>query len=500
MIAIYSRQSVDKKESISIETQINFCKKTIEDGEPFKVYTDKGYSGSNTHRPAFEKMINDFESGLYTKLVVYKVDRISRSILDFADIIGVLERAKVKFASATETFDTSTPIGRAMLHIIMVFAQLERETIQTRITDNYYARAKKGYYMGGPPAYGFKKVATNVDGHKTSMYAPDENQLPNVIKMFELYLSNRSLGDVSKYLNQQGITAAKGGNWDSSKISKLLNNPAYVKADADVYTYYASKGVKIENDISEFIGEKGCYLYGKRDSNQRKYTNLENHTLSIALHDGVIDSFLWLRCQDKLNSNVQIGNSGQGKYSWLSGIIKCGYCGYSLVVVTAAKVKYNKFYCSGHRSYNICDDYGKGQDIIDIEEVVRSQIFERINEMSNTIYSFENTDTMLINSIKLKLIAIEKQIDHIVDQICNGGEALTKLLNSKAEILVLEKNELQKDLEKETSAARTAYYDDIRKCIDNWDLSTLEQKKIVARDMIKEVAVKNDMIDIEWKV
>lgn len=498
MINIYARQSVDKKESISIETQINFCKKIIEDGEPYKVYIDKGYSGSNTHRPGFEKMINDFESGLCTKLIVYKVDRISRSILDFADIVGILDKYKVKFASATETFDTSTPIGRAMLHIIMVFAQLERETIQNRITDNYYARAKKGYYMGGPAPYGFKKVAAVADGHKTSMYAPDEIQLPNLLKMFELYLSNMSLGDISRYLNENGIPAAKGGNWESSKISRLLNNPAYVKADADVYTYYASRGVKIENDISEFTGVRGCYLYGKRDRNARKYTNVEDHVLSLALHEGVLESSPWLRCQDKLNSNVQIGNSGQGKYSWLSGIIKCGYCGYSLVVVRSKD--YKKFYCSGHRSYHLCNEFGEGKNVEDIEEVVRSQIFERIEAMSSTICSFEEADTILINSIKLKLISVENQIEHIINQICNAGEALTRLLNSKAEALITEKESLQKELEKETSAVRTAYYDDIKKCIDNWDGNSIEQKKIVARDMIKQVTVKNKNIDIDWKV
>ncbi|WP_027399261.1 recombinase family protein [Anaerovorax odorimutans] len=499
MIAIYSRQSVDKKDSISIDTQINFCIKTIEDGEAYKIYTDKGYSGGNTHRPAFEKMIKDFESGIYTKLVVYKVDRISRSILDFADIIGTLEKFKVKFASATETFDTSTPIGRAMLHIIMVFAQLERETIQTRITHNYYARAKKGYYMGGPPPYGFKKIYVSVEGHKTSMYSPDEVQLPNLLKMYDLYLSNMSLGDIAKSFNDQGIKTGKGGNWESSKISRILNNPSYVKADAEVYTYYNNKGVKIENGISEFVGQKGCFLYGKRKRSERKYTRLDDHVLSIALHDGVIDSNSWLRCQEKLNSNVQIGNAGKGKHSWLSGIIKCGYCGYSLVVVVTKK-KYKKFYCSGHRSYNACNDFLEGKNVEEIEEAVRSQIFDRINEMNNTKYSLENTDTALINNIKLKIIAVEKQIEHIVTQICNGGETLTRLLNDKAENLMEEKELLEKELQKEMVDARTGYYDDIRKCIDNWDKSSMEQKKAVARDMIKQITVKNETISIEWKV
>ena len=84
------------------------------------------------------------KSGRIEKVVVYRLDRISRSILDFADFINILESNRISFVSATEKFDTSTPMGRAMLYIIVVFAQLERETIAERVRDNYYARVKKG--------------------------------------------------------------------------------------------------------------------------------------------------------------------------------------------------------------------------------------------------------------------------------------------------------------------------------------------------------------------
>lgn len=498
MIAIYARQSVDKKDSISIETQINFCIRNIDSNDSYKVYIDKGYSGGNINRPDFERMVGDFENGVYTKLIVYKVDRISRSILDFADIMEILDRYKVRFASATETFDTSTPIGRAMLNIIMVFAQLERETIQSRITDNYYSRLKKGYYHGGPPPYGFKKIRTRIEEHRTSMYAPDDETLPHLLKMYELYLENTSLGDIVKYLNENEIMAPKGGNWESSKISKTLHNPAYVKANADVYTYYKKKGVDITNELSEFTGEKGCFLYGKRKANERKYTNVKDHTLSLGLHNGVIEAGPWLLCQEKLDSNVQIKNNGKGKYTWLSGIIKCGNCGYSLVVVNSNQ-RYLKFYCSGYRSYNACCD-SKGKNVEEIEEIVKHMIFERIQSISNTICDIEETDTAVVNNLKLKIIGIENQIDHIVDQICLSGETLTELLNKQVDRLVEERNLLQDELEKETSAVKTAYYDDLMKCIDHWDERTIEQKKILVRDLIKTVTVKESEINIEWKV
>ena len=129
--AIYARQSVDKKDSISIESQIEFCKYELK-GWNCKEYKDKGYSGKNTERPQFQQLMQDIESGLVRKVVVYKLDRISRSILDFAKMMDFFQKYEVEFVSSTEKFDTSTPMGRAMLNICIVFAQLERETIQKR--------------------------------------------------------------------------------------------------------------------------------------------------------------------------------------------------------------------------------------------------------------------------------------------------------------------------------------------------------------------------------
>ena len=148
MNEMYTRQSVDRADSISIESQIEFCKYEMR-GEAYKVYTDRGYSGKNTDRPAFAEMMNDIENGIISKVVVYKLDRISRSILDFSTMMERFEKYKVEFVSTTEKFDTSSPMGRAMLNICIVFAQLERETIQKRVTDAYFSRSQKSFYMGG---------------------------------------------------------------------------------------------------------------------------------------------------------------------------------------------------------------------------------------------------------------------------------------------------------------------------------------------------------------
>lgn len=123
--AIYGRQSIDKKDSISIESQFEFCRYELKGGEG-REYKDKGYSGKNIERPDFQRLLQDIKLGLIKRVIVYKLDRISRSIVDFAKLMELFKQYNVEFVSCTEKFDTSTPMGRAMLNICIVFAQLER--------------------------------------------------------------------------------------------------------------------------------------------------------------------------------------------------------------------------------------------------------------------------------------------------------------------------------------------------------------------------------------
>ena len=158
--AIYARQSVDRIDSISVESQVEYCKKEVI-GQDIKVYTDKGYSGKNIERPAFQELMKDIERGKVRRVIVYRLDRISRSVLDFANVIDVFQKHRVDFVSTMEKFDTGTPIGKAMLMIVMIFAQLERETIQQRVSDAYASRSKRGFYMGGRVPYVCKQKCMN---------------------------------------------------------------------------------------------------------------------------------------------------------------------------------------------------------------------------------------------------------------------------------------------------------------------------------------------------
>lgn len=500
MIAIYTRQSLDKKDSISIETQVEFCKREFNESEnEYKVYTDKGYSGKNTNRPDFEKMMADINLGLITKVIVYKLDRISRSTLDFATMYALFKRKGVEFISCHEKFDTTNPIGKTMLSIIIAFAELERETTQLRITDNYYARGKKGFCLGGPVPYGLSKEKTSIDGVKTSVYREHPVQSPIVKEMYEMYAdTNMSLGGISDYLNKKGILAAQGGHWDSGKISRILRNPIYVKANADVYSYYKSKGCVISNDIADFVGINGCFLYGKREANERKYTKVEKHVLSIGLHKGIINSSQWLLVQYKLDKNKQIKNSGKGKHTWLSGIAKCGYCQYAVSVVAAGGKKY--FNCRGKTNLKICDGHSIPIMVPAVEAYVEKSLLKRIEELKNVSFEVKTEDDVKVNQIKLQILEIDQQIENLLNQIAEGNSIVTEYINKKISSLDSTKNILLEKMRKITvSSNKNLSVEEMVKKFTDWDNMGIEDRKELCGWLINKVFITDNNINIDWK-
>ena len=239
MDAIYARQSVDKKDSLSIEAQIKKCKALVD--KKCKVYYDKGFSGKNTNRPQFQQMFNDIKLGKIKKVCVYRLDRFSRSISDFCQLYEILKEHNVEFYSATENFDTSTPVGRMILMILMAFAQMERESIAERVRDNYMHRHTRGVWLGGPAPYGFKIEKTVIEGKKASVLTQSED-IKNVEYIFKSFANDEiSLGALATILDELGVKGPKRDKWDNVSLSRLLHSPVYVKADEDIYLYYLSK-------------------------------------------------------------------------------------------------------------------------------------------------------------------------------------------------------------------------------------------------------------------
>ena len=239
--AIYSRKSKFTGKGESIENQIELCKNNLKNKynineEDIKVYQDEGFSGYNTNRPQFQMMMKDIKDRKIKCVIVYRLDRISRNVADFCNLKNEFLKYNVDFISVTENFDTSTPMGSAMLMISSVFAQLERDTIAERIRDNMYELAKTGRWLGGNTPLGYKsqKVENlSLDGKRRSLYKleiiPEEAETIKLIwnKMSEL----KGLAKVESYLLQQGIKTRNGNNFTRFSLVSILKNPVYAIAD-----------------------------------------------------------------------------------------------------------------------------------------------------------------------------------------------------------------------------------------------------------------------------
>ena len=483
--AIYARQSVEKADSLSIQGQIDLCRR--ETGDQVIVYQDKGFSGKNTNRPDFQRMMRDVESGKIQKIVVYRLDRFSRSISDFGRLWEILKQHHVEFVSINETFDTSTPMGRAMLNIIMVFAQLERETTAERVRDNYYQRVKLGFWPGGPAPYGFSLGRLpNTDGALAPGLIPNE-QTPVVERIFHAYAqSAATLGSVARMLNRENLPAPKRETWDNVSLSRILHNPLYVMADQEVYLYYAAKGLQISTPIEQFDGLHGGILIGKRARSAGKYQDVKHQHLSLANHYGLIPSHTWLQCQYKLDANRQLGGNGRGKHTWLSGLLKCARCGYS-VKINRDRDKYYLL-CSGRSNLGLCDA-SIHVDLRELEAAVEEEL-NRLLAQCPDVDMAQECEAESAQALK----AIDQKIERLISAIAEGSELTVPYINQAIQKLEQQRKELL------TRQARSHTRPPNRVGRIHFSSLDFEEKKLVAAQFIQAVKLDGDHGEVIWNV
>ncbi|MDO4174781.1 MAG: recombinase family protein [Eubacteriales bacterium] len=498
MDAIYTRQSVDKKDSISIETQIELCKREVA-GNSYKIYQDKGYSGSNINRPDFQAMIRDIKNGLIHRVIVYRLDRMSRSLLDFANLIDLLDRYHTSFVSTQEKFDTGTPMGRAMLSIAMVFAQLERETIQIRIKDNYYARGEKGMYLGGPPPYGFQKAETRKDGKRFKYLEPIDTEAEVIRQMYEMYGNALyTLGEVARVCNHNGYLTHSRKEWSSSKVGVLLKNPIYVRSDIRIYQYYKEKGCQITSEPDLFVGTNGCYLYGKRKGNERKYSTFSEHVLSLAPSEGFVDAELFLKCQHRLEGNIQVDNSSWGQLTWLTGLVKCAHCGYAAVPKSSNGGRYYYLYCSG-RAMHCCDvatNLGKPKEV---ETAVEQRMFTIVRKYESIPVEQHKKISMEANRLKAQIQNCRNQMDKLIDMALDSDDVVGTYLKERIEELDKCKTKLEARLAEAEAGDTVVTEKQMTSFLQDWPTLDVRHKNELARMFIDHIDVSKEEITIFWK-
>jgi DNA invertase Pin-like site-specific DNA recombinase len=272
--AVYTRKSSEEgldMEFNSLDAQREACEAYVASQRPEgwvlvpDRYDDGGISGATLERPALQRLLRDIEARLVDVVVVYKIDRLSRSLMDFSKLVDVFDGNEVTFVSVTQSFSTTTSMGRLTLNILLSFAQFEREVIGERIRDKFAASRKRGMWMGGHPPLGYevrdRKLIVN------------EGDAATVRRIFERFTAVGSATLLARELVAEGLRSRRGRPFDKGILYRLLNNRIYIGEAVHKGTSYVGEHQAI---ISKPLWDKVHSIIAdsphKRAGNSRRQT------------------------------------------------------------------------------------------------------------------------------------------------------------------------------------------------------------------------------------
>lgn len=473
--AIYSRKSKFSATGDSIENQIQMCKEyallNLKDKNitEFIEYEDEGYSGGNTNRPRFQELLTDAKAKKFDILICYRLDRISRNVADFSTTLTLLQNYDIDFVSIKEQFDTTSPMGRAMIYIASVFAQLERETIAERVKDNMIELAKTGRWLGGvtPLGYNSKPIIyydENMKERTMTKLTQNPEELKLVKLIFEKYIELKSLSKLESYLLENRFTTRRGSNFDKAKLRVILSNPVYAKSSDSVIKYLKNIGVTV---YGEGDNTHGFLRYNKQKgliNNNGKITRVDRNTsewiAAISNHTAIIEGDDWIMAQEILLKNKdKFISSTKTHNALLTGILRCSKCGSSMQISHGHKnsstgIKTFYYVCSLKKfsKGTRCDSKNCRVDIIDSlvknelkkigcnKKYLLEQIIKNRNSSNRSKeYSLKN------KKIKSLILDNTKKIDSLINKLSIDDE-ISDLLVSKIKDLKNENEKLNKEL------------------------------------------------------
>lgn len=474
MIALYCRVSTREQslEGYSIGEQQerlkNYC--AAMDWKNFKLYVDGGYSGGTMQRPALQNMISDIKKGLVEKVVVYKLDRLSRSQKDSLVLIeDIFLKNNVDFISMSENFDTSTPFGRAMIGILSVFAQLEREQIKERMIMGIEARAKEGKYCGSCSPIGYDYI----DGELKI----NDFEALQVREAFELILEDMSPRRIAKIFNEKGYKT-KFGSWSGDRVRYVLKSPLY--AGRVKYSGEYFNGIH-EPIVSEETFEDAQKVIEKRFEESKKLNRNPGRATTY------LGGFLICgRCGAKYTKQLQLSKRSDGSY-----------------------YRYHYFVCNSRnkkRAESVRDPNCKNKNW-NIEKLTNI-IFDEIRKLSLDPNHFEEVRTDSIQEdkraiLEAEIAKIDEQLSRVMDLYIlenipiKALEEKTNSLNEQRRKLEQEVESLEEEksekLSKEEAGDLIQNFDDIIK------RANFEEIRSVLSALIEKIVLDGENIEIHWR-
>lgn len=429
-----------------------------------KIYTDGGYSGATTDRPALQDMIQDIKAKKGDSVVVYKLDRLSRSQKDTLELIEDYFLAnKVDFVSMTENFDTATPFGRAIIGILSVFAQLERETIKERTAMGREGRAKEGKFHGGgyvPIGYDYIEGLLKIN----------EFEAMQIREIHKLYQEGKALRAIERLFNEKGYTH-KHGSWSTKRVKGCMLNDLYIGN-----VHFNGQVFKGEHDpiVDEETFNKSVALYNSKDSSKFKHI---------------------------------------GRSTYLGSLIFCKHCTARYVVSSSKHGDYlYKYYsCHSRRKINRsmikdpnCKNKNYKMDVLD------NMIFDEIRKLANDPThvhrirqeKFSDDDRKKEKLIEKEIAKIDAQKSRFMD-LYGIGEFTMEEVSAKVAPLNEQKKKLMQDLHSLSSDSSALSEEDALAILatfeDVMNEGNYEQKRMLIDSLIEKIEIDNEDIDIYWK-
>lgn len=426
--AIYTRKSTSE----GLDQEFNTLESQRESAEFFiramrhegwealpERYDDGGFTGANTDRPALQKLLADIEAGEVDCVVVYKVDRLSRSLLDFAKLLAVFDAKSVGFVSTTQQFNTRDAMGRLTLNILLSFAQFEREMIADRTRDKMGAARRRGKWLGSRPTLGYRG-----DREKRKLVVMPE-EAEQVKKIFSLYLRLGSAGKVAKRINKYGWERKRfvsqngrehgGGPWSEKDVHMLLRNAVYIGK----------------------VNYRGELYEGE--------------------HEAIVDEVIFAQVQHSLSEKAcgRGKRRGRNPQYLVQGIIFCGLCGQRMTTTASTQGAYRYYMCIGRRERraNTACDHPAVQ-----AQVLEKVVVERIGKLCSNAeirariaLQMQRSEAEMVEPLNLEQAAIDSrravlraEAERLMDAITNESAGPgSRLLAERLGAVEGELNQLQ---------------------------------------------------------
>lgn len=456
----YVRVSTENQlENYSIDEQIErikgYC--TAKGWELLKIYTDGGFSGGNMDRPALSQMLLDITAGGVDAIVVYKLDRLSRSQKDTLTLIeDKFLPNGVDFISINENFDTSTPFGRAMIGILSVFAQLEKDQITERFTMGRIGRGKAGYYHGGPtPPTGYD--------YKDGLLVVNEYEAAIVREIFSLFLAGKSINSIVSHCRSRYPL-----KWSAAKVAHILRNSVYIGKVK--YAGVEYDGIH-EPIISVDDYEKALQLFSSAQRENSKTTSQKTP----------------FRAGYLLSSLVFCARCG-ARYSANHGYYRC----YS-------RAKSSKRFivdpdCKNDNwEIGTLDNYILSQirTLLDQEEALQAVISRSVPaEESSPVHK---------EKIQKRISEIDLQMGHIIDLYQIGSIPMEEIAK-RAKALEAERKSLQSQLEHKPIPSVQRFLDSLDAFRQGFSGSDMDTKRMYVASIIEGIYIDGNTVSIKWRV